>query len=261
MGLARELLESVKGFTAGRRVEVRRAEVGPRFFGVTPAYEGSETLLTTGVAFLGAHQRPAAERVDEVVAEARDEAASAVAEWVVRPAGADGGLIHTAVGAAALNGLLALTLMEVGTPLGNENGLDVLARETVGKRLAVVGRFPYLEEIRAKAARSWVLELEPEGEESPASSAPEILGQADVVGITGSTMANGTLEGLLRACRREAFVVLIGPSTPLSAVLFDYGVSELCGVMAEEPARVLESIMNEGSTRRIPGTRAVSLRR
>ena len=257
MSLAAALVDSVERVWQGKTLVAKRAEVGPRFFGIGIGSPAEDELLATGVAFLGPHQRRSAAAIDELVAATRGQAVGSVAGWLT---GGEG-LERMALGAAALNALLALELRQDGTSLGDENGLDVLARESVGKKMAVVGRFPYLDEIRAKAAASWVLELEPEGDEVGPSGAAEVLGQAEVVGITGSTIANGTLEGLLAACRRDAFVVLIGPSTPLSPVLFDYKVSALCGIVAAEPEQTLASIIDEGSTRRIPGTRAVSLRR
>ena len=139
------------------------------------------------------------------------------------------------VGAAALNALLGAAAGG-GAALGEENGLDLLVRLSAGKRLAIVGRFPYLDGSRLTATRSWVLELNPEGDDLPAGAAPEVLPQADVVGITGSTLANGTLEGLLALCRPDATVVLIGPTTPLSPVLFDYGADVLCVRPGGRPA-------------------------
>lgn len=163
--------------------------------------------------------------------------------------------------AAALNALLSARRLRERTVFGDENGLDLIAERSAGKRLAVVGAFPYLQTIRVEAAQSWVLELEPEDDQLPASAAPDVIPQADVVGITGSTLANGTLEGLLALCRRDAFVVVIGPTTPLSPVLFDYGVSVLCGSVCDDPAQVLASVATDRSTRRLPGMRQVSLRR
>ena len=255
MSLAAALAASVERIE--QPLVVKRAEVGPRFFGIGVGAPAEDRLAASGVAFLGPPQRRGETAVQQELAASLGQPAQAVAQWLT------GGksLERTAIGAAALNALLALQLRQEGTALGDENGLDVLAREAVGKSMAVVGRFPYLDEIRAKATHSWVLELDPEGDEVGPEGAAKVLGGAEVVGITGSTIANGTLEGLLEKCRRDAFVVLIGPSTPLSPVLFDYIVSALCGVLAEDPAGVLTSIVNDGSTRRIPGTRAVSLRR
>ena len=257
MSLARALVDSVEEVWSAQTLVAARAEVGPRFFGIGAGSPAGDGLRAAGVAFLGPRQRRPEAEVQELVAAARGRPIGEVTSWL----SAGESLERTALGAAALNALLALQLTHDGTALGDENGLDVLAREAAGKRLAVVGRFPYLDEIRAKATQSWVLELEPEGDEVGPGGAADVLGQAEVVGITGSTIANGTLEELLGKCRRDAFVVLIGPSTPLSPVLFDYNVSALCGVLADDPAQTLDSIVNEGSTRRIPGTRAVSLRR
>jgi hypothetical protein len=55
-------------------------------------------------------------------------------------------------------------------------------------------------------------------------------------------------------------VAVIGPTTPLSPVLFDYGVDVLCGSLADDPLLVVESVA-AGSAGRIPGMRQVSLRR
>jgi uncharacterized protein (DUF4213/DUF364 family) len=166
------------------------------------------------------------------------------------------------VGGAALNALLGAQLRASGAALGDENGLVLLAEQAAGRRLAVVGRFPNLPRIRASAAESWVLELRPEGDDLPAEAAPEVLPRADVVGITGSALANGTLEGLLALCRPEATVVLIGPTTPLSPVLFDYGVDVLCGTLVDDPLRVVAQLTGEPAvpTPRLPGMRPVSLR-
>jgi uncharacterized protein (DUF4213/DUF364 family) len=185
------------------------------------------------------------------------------------PASGTGTTEDGAIGAAALNATLAGALVTRGAAtdgtagtaeVGDENGLDLIARLGAGKRLAIVGAFPYLKTIRVDAARSWVLELDPAEDEEPATAAPEILPQADVVGITGSTLANGTLEGLLALCRRDAFVAVIGPTTPLSPILFDYGVDVLCGALADDADAMVASLLAGGSTRRLAGTRQISLR-
>lgn len=257
MSLAEDLLVSVEEIHRATSLVAKRVEAGPRFFGIAAGSPAEDQLTTAGVAFLGARQRESEDAGALRAAECRGQTLGSVAHWLRVGDSRE----RTALGAAALNSLLTLQLRRDGTALGEENGLELLAKESEGKRLAVVGRFPHLDEMRAQTARSWVLELEPEEGESSPPDAPAILAEADVIGITGSTLANGTLEGLLKHCRRDAFVVLIGPTTPLSPVLFDYGVNALCGVLAEDPDQVLDSIVNDGSTRRIPGTRAVSLRR
>lgn len=258
MGVLYDLLASTATLPPQR---VAQSVAGPRFTAIVGA-DGADapTPGCFGVAFTNAGEAPGFDTESASAAIRRafsgrqlQELAGALA--VPSPH------VPPEVAAASLNALLGLRLRQSGMALGEENGLELIAALGKGKRLAVVGSFPYLKTIRIEAAQSWVLELEPEGDELPASEAPRVIPQADVVGITGSTLANGTLEGLLDLCRPDAFVVLIGPTTPLSPVLFDYGVDVLCGSLADDPQVALRSIAQEASTRRIPGMRQVSLRK
>ena len=252
--LITDLLESVRAVPP---LVVARTVAGPRFTAVAGAPTAGAAPATCGVAYTGRGESDpgydALAETERLQARLVGQPVAQVAE-TLRDAASD-------TGAAALNALLAVPLTSGLALLGDENGLDLVATRSAGRRLAVVGAFPYLDTIRVEAQQSWVLELEPEGDQLPASAAPEVIPQADVVGITGSTLANGTLEGLLRLCRPDAFVVLIGPTTPLSPVLFDYGVDVLCGALAQDMAQTLETVAAGGSTRRIPGMRQVSLRR
>ncbi|CAA9247847.1 MAG: Molybdenum transport ATP-binding protein ModC [uncultured Chloroflexi bacterium] len=280
MGLIEDLL------TAAARepsLVVRQVVNGPRFVGIGAAVaDAGNQLVSAGVAFrsiapsglvngadngspmpaAGGRSARAAGAGSGAAVPAVDSAVLETARMLLAGAGTatvkGQGLLF---GAAALNAIFAYGRQREGGALREENGLEVVGREGAGKKLVVVGRFPYLEAMRQAAAESWVLELEPEGDELPAAAAAEVLPLADVVGITGSTLANGTLEGLLRLCRPDAFVAVIGPTTPLSPVLFDYGVDALFGVTPEDPALALATIAQEGSTRRIPGMRAMCLMR
>ena len=254
MGVLRDLLHAA----AGAPPLVASAVVaGPRFTALVGAAAPAAPATAAGVAYTGAGEIDAS--YDAVAATRALES-----ESLGRPLLDLAGQVVAGrqdLGAAALNALLGVQLRAAGSRLGDENGLDLLAQQCAGRRLAVVGQFPYLKTIRVEAAQSWVLELRPDGDELPAAAAPEIIPQADVVGITGSTLANGTLQGLLDLCRPDAFVVLIGPTAPLSPVLFDYGVDVICGAVADDPLATLQALSAEASTRRVPGMKQVSLRR
>ncbi len=83
------------------------------------------------------------------------------------------------------------------------------------------------------------------------SAAPEILPEADLVAITGMTFINHTLPGLLSLCKPEAYVIILGPSTPLSPVLYDLGVNLLAGSMVENIPAVLAALGQGGNFRQI----------
>jgi uncharacterized protein (DUF4213/DUF364 family) len=72
---------------------------------------------------------------------------------------------------------------------------------------------------------------------------------------------NGTLDGLLALCRPEALVMVLGPSTPLSPVLFDHGADLLSGVRVLDEAAVLRTVGQGASFRQVEGVRLLTIER
>ncbi len=99
----------------------------------------------------------------------------------------------------------------------------------------------------------WVLELNPGPSDLPAERAPEIIPQADVVAITGMTLINGTFEALAALPRPGAYVVVLGPSTPLSPLLFEYGVDAISGAVITDISAALAAVSQGANFRQIPG--------
>jgi uncharacterized protein (DUF4213/DUF364 family) len=85
----------------------------------------------------------------------------------------------------------------------------------------------------------------------PADMASEVLPQADVVAITSMALINRTLESLLELCSPEALVVVLGPSTPMSSVLFEYGVDILAGSQIIDIEGVLRAVCQGGNFRQV----------
>ena len=140
---------------------------------------------------------------------------------------------------AAINSLL-------GVPVGAVRGLNgkhVLMSRAHGRRVALVGHFPFVPELGTVAEKLWVLELRPEPGDYPADAAPELLPQADVVAITGSMIVKGTLDGLLALARPDAFVILMGPSSPLSPVLFVHGVYVVAGAVIGDESLTIPALI------------------
>ena len=57
------------------------------------------------------------------------------------------------------------------------------------------------------------------------------LPKADAVGVTGAALTNHTMDHLLSICNPQAYVVILGDTTPLSPVPFEYGVDAISGTM------------------------------
>jgi len=162
---------------------------------------------------------------------------------------------EASVGLATINALL-----HVDVPACVEvNAGDVLVERGAGKQVAVVGHFPFIPAVRKVARQLWVLELQPREGDLPASQAAEVLPQADVVGITGSTLVNHTFDDLVALCRPEAFVMVMGGSTPLTPLFFELGVDAVAGTYVVDAEAALWAVSQGATFRQIGGKRLLTL--
>ena len=130
-----------------------------------------------------------------------------------------------------------------------------------GRRVAIVGHFPFVERVRQAAAECWVLELHPRPGDLPAGRAAEVLPQADVVALTGTSLINHTFDDLIGLCRPDAFVILLGGSAPLTPVLFDRGVDAVSGTRVVDVPAALQAVGQGATFRQIPGKRLLTMMR
>jgi uncharacterized protein (DUF4213/DUF364 family) len=164
-------------------------------------------------------------------------------------------LTERSLGFAALNALLDVDV----AACAERNAEEIILERGTGRNVVIVGHFPFVSRVRAVTAACAVLELEPQAGDLPAARAPDVLPAADVVAITGQALVNGTFEGLAALCRSEAYVVVLGPTTPLSPVLFDYGVDAVSGTVVVDVAAVLLASSQGANFRQMPGRRLITL--
>ena len=151
--------------------------------------------------------------------------------------------LKASIGVAAYNALLepaASSFVEL-------NASQVIIEQGAGGSVAIIGHFPFVEEVRQAVHTCWVLELQPRPGDLPAERADELLPQADVVAITSTSLINHTFDDLIALCRDDAFVVMLGPSTPLTPLLLSGGVDVLSGTLVRDVDRVMQSI-SQGAT-------------
>jgi uncharacterized protein (DUF4213/DUF364 family) len=164
-------------------------------------------------------------------------------------------IAETSIGMAAFNALL-----EVEESACEEiNAAEVILARSTGRRVAVVGHFPFVEEVRGVAAECNILEMEPRTGDLPAGRAAEVLPQADVVALTGTSLLNHTFDGLIDLCRPDAFVILLGASAPLSPLLFRHGVDAISGTRVTDVPAVLQAVSQGATFRQIPGKRLLTM--
>lgn len=163
--------------------------------------------------------------------------------------------VLTAVGIAVINALLTPN----ESSLADIDAADWLREHGKNKNVVVVGRFPFIEELLPVVATLSVLELRPQAGEHQADEAPDIIPHADILAITGSSLVNHTLDNLLALANPATKVLLIGPTTPLTPILFDFGVNLLSGIQVVDFAILKASIEDGSSFRRMAGIRRVTL--
>jgi uncharacterized protein (DUF4213/DUF364 family) len=172
------------------------------------------------------------ERVRQV-GRLHEKSAKALAEFAFSD-----NLLEASIGVAALN-----SLIDVDDRLAVElNAMDVLLERGRAQRVALVGHFPFIPQLRQVAAQLWVMEQQPVEGEYPAEAAVDLIPQADLVALTGSALINHTLDRLLALCRPGAQVVVLGPSAPLSPVLFEHGASLISGAKVIDEQAVLRTV-------------------
>ena len=162
--------------------------------------------------------------------------------------------VERGIGVAALNALLPLP---PESRLTEMNAAELLLQRAPGKKVAVIGHFPFLPRLKQVAGELFVLELEPAPDEYPASAAPEIIPLVDIAAITGSAIVNGTLEELLLLCPQEAFVLILGPSTPLHPIVLEWGVDAIASSVVIDPRTCMEYASQGSTFRQLQGVRKV----
>jgi uncharacterized protein (DUF4213/DUF364 family) len=154
--------------------------------------------------------------------------------------------VAAAIGVATIN-----SLIEIEEAACTEaSAYDLLAEKGKGRDVAVVGHFPFILKLRGIARNVFVIEKRVRPGDLSADEAPNVLPRCDVVCLTGTALINHTLEGLLDLCK-SAYVVLTGPSSPLTPVLFDFGIDAICGARVTDAAQVRQYITPGASFRQV----------
>jgi hypothetical protein len=168
-------------------------------------------------------------------------------------------LLEASIGVAAINALLPRD----ERAWIDLNAGDVIAQHGAGKSVVLVGSFPFVPRVREQVARLTVLDEEPGNGLLPPSAAEDVIPEADVLAVTGAALVNHTLEGLLGLRREGALVLVLGPSTPLSPVLYEHGADLLSGSIVEEIGPVVRTVSQGGGFRQVRrrGVRLVTMRK
>ena len=163
-------------------------------------------------------------------------------------------LLEASIGMATINSLIDIE----ESRCIEKNAFEIILEKGKEKNVAIVGHFPWIPKLRGRVKNLWVLEQRVREGDLPAKEADKILPECDVVGITGTSFINHTLEGLLALCKKS-YVVLIGPTSPLSPVLFDYGIEAISGSKVVDTEKLIRSIREGATFKEVTGVRLLTL--
>ncbi|BBO82092.1 hypothetical protein DSCO28_26580 [Desulfosarcina ovata subsp. sediminis] len=215
--LANELIDALDRPAA----TIAEIAVGAHFIGIRADADGSVCagLASTLGAGPSADER---QLVDQLVGKSLKEAA---------------GLLKTSsafsisLGAAALNAGIV--------PPESQPGLEastIMAEKGQEGETVLVGEFPFVNQLRQQVKTLHLFELrDVPGATSPAEW-DAILGRCQVLGLTGTTLLTRAMTAYLEKAP-QAYTIVIGPTTPLSPVLFSHGADVLagCRIVSVEP--------------------------
>jgi len=164
-------------------------------------------------------------------------------------------ILEAAIGMATINSLIEID----GGSCIELNAAELIVEKGKGKRIAIVGHFPFIAKVRETAKQLWVIEKNPREGDFIEADAENLIPQADIVAITGTAFTNHTIEHLLELCNPRAYVVVLGDTAPLSQVLFDYGVNAVSGTMVVDHTLALRCVSEGANFRQIKGTRRLTM--
>ncbi|MGN7403383.1 Rossmann-like domain-containing protein [Cytobacillus praedii] len=162
--------------------------------------------------------------------------------------------LEAAIGLSAINSILNSretmnSIVNNGfKQLPSGSAFEMLGNRIEGEKVAMIGHFPNVDEL-SKLCNLTVIERKPSNEDLPDPAVEYLLPEQDIVFITSSTLINKTAPRLLELSK-NSLTIMLGPSTPLSPVLFEMGVDIISGLIVEESEQVLRCIKEGGGTRR-----------
>jgi len=237
------ILENLLDQIPLEKIAIRDIHVGVHWTAVCSKNCGLASTILNGC--------PHGEEAIRNVGELHKLSAQELAHWVLSE-----NKLESSIGMAALNSLIEIDesfMVEM-------NASELITQKGKDKNIAIIGHFPFAKTLLTIAKNCWVIEKRPIEGEYTEQSAPDLISQADIVAISGTTLINHTLEELLTLCSPETLVIVLGPSTPLSAGLFQFGISILSGVKIIDENAALRTIQQGAIFPQVKGVRLLTIK-
>lgn len=252
----RESVEAVKGILGDlyEEITIERAVLGLFFTGVKLSSGHGGLSFTPIKEIPEAVCCPSSAAVMPNSGKLKGLKASALIKEIFRPK-----VLKRALGIATLNALSTLCWERLGrldyTLLKDKDAFTEVKIKKEDKVVVVGALWPMIKELLKNKNDFHILEMDINTlreEELPYFVDPKdgafVLKEADVLVITGVTVLNDTLDGLLAKAPKAREVVVTGPTVSmLPDAFFKRGVTMLGGIIVTKPDELLDVISEGGS--------------
>jgi len=138
--------------------------------------------------------------------------------------------LEASLGMAAINSALPIEQEKLRTI----NAQEIIMKKGKRRIVGVIGHFPFLEKIGQEFKKMYIFEKLPKKNDLREEDIPKYLPEADVVAITSTSLTNHTFENIIKFVNKGSYVIMLGPTTPVSPILFDYGVDAISGLFVRK---------------------------
>lgn len=150
-----------------------------------------------------------------------------------------------------LRASLGLAALNASFPPPDKAGLasgtaqDWLLDQARGRKVVLVGEFPFGPDLEQAAAGLHLLELKPGASTLSRSEWQKALADCELLAISGTALLTGMMAFFLSSAPQAAVKVVLGPTTPLSPLLFQAGVTALAGNLVNDAESILAGIRED----------------
>jgi len=164
-------------------------------------------------------------------------------------------LLEASIGMAAINCGLSKSIGKYQVV----NAKKIILKKGKNKTLGIIGHFPFLEDQRDQYKACYIFEKFPHEGDLKESDIPDYLPKVDVAAITGTSITNHTFEGIRENLPEKSYNIILGPSTPLSPILFEYGMDMVSGTLVRDYECARRYVLQATPTRHLKGVEMISI--
>ncbi len=164
-------------------------------------------------------------------------------------------LLEASIGMAAINCGLSKTVDKYRVV----NAKKTILEKGKNKTLGIIGHFPFLEDQKEQYKECYIFEKSPHEGDFKESDIPKFLPKVDVAAITGTAITNHTFDRIRENLPKKSYNIILGPSTPLSPILFELGMDMVSGTLVRDYEIAKSCVLQATPTRHLKGVEMISI--